>query len=149
MKIQTKFHGVLDIQAEQVWDFPKGLPGFEDEKEFALLPVEGNDMFQVLQSTTTADIAFIVASPYTLVAEYTFEVDEPTINLLEIEKERRRLRSRRPLIERTNRHVNNQLTGTSHLPYKHKKSETNDLERQYLLLAPPNRDAGRSGMRGN
>lgn len=88
MKIQTKFYGVLDIQAEQVWDFPKGLPGFEDEKEFALLPVEGNDMFQVLQSNKTADIAFIVANSYTLVAEYTFEVDEPTINLLEIEKEK-------------------------------------------------------------
>ncbi len=87
MKIQTKFHGELDIQAEQLWEFPKGIPGFEDEKEFALLPVEGNDMFQVLQSTTTADIAFIVASPYTLVADYSFEVDEPTINLLGIEKE--------------------------------------------------------------
>ena len=87
MKIQTKFHGELDIQADQLWEFPKGLPGFEDEKEFALLPVEGNDMFQVLQSTTTADIAFIVASPYTLVEDYSFEVDEPTIDLLGIEKE--------------------------------------------------------------
>ena len=87
MKIQTKFHGALDIQAEQLWEFPKGIPGFEDEKEFALLPIEGNNMFQVLQSTTTADIAFIVASPYTLVADYSFEVDEPTIDLLGIEKE--------------------------------------------------------------
>ena len=87
MKIQTKFHGELDIRAEQIWEFPKGIPGFHDEKEFALLPVEGNDMFQVLQSTTTADIAFIVASPYTLVSDYSFEVDEPTIDLLGIEKE--------------------------------------------------------------
>ena len=44
-------------------------------------------MFQVLQSTTTADIAFIVANPYTLVEDYSFEVDEPTIDLLDIEKE--------------------------------------------------------------
>ena len=87
MKIQTKFHGATDIRAEQLWEFPKGLPGFDDEKEFALLPVEGNDMFQVLQSTTTADVAFIVASPYTVVTDYSFEVDEPTINLLGIKKE--------------------------------------------------------------
>ena len=44
-------------------------------------------MFQVLQSTTTANIAFIVANPYTFVEEYSFEVDEPTIDLLDIEKE--------------------------------------------------------------
>ena len=87
MKIQTKFHGELDIQAEQQWELPERHPGFEDEKKFALLPVEGNDMFQVLQSTTTADIAFIVANPYTLVEDYSFEVDEPTIELLGIEKE--------------------------------------------------------------
>lgn len=87
MKIQTKFHGKLEIQPDQTWSFPKGMPGFEDEKEFVLLPVEGNNLFQVLQSTTTHDIAFIVASPYTLIEEYSFVVDEPTINLLDIEKE--------------------------------------------------------------
>ena len=84
MKIQTKFHGELKIEIEQTWNFPKGLPGFEDEKELALLPIEGNGIFQVLQSTKTSDIAFIVGNPYTLVKNYSFKVDEPTIDLLEI-----------------------------------------------------------------
>lgn len=87
MRIQTKFHGKLEIQPNQTWSFPKGIPGFEDENQFALLPIEGNDMFQVLQSTTTFDIAFIVANPYTLVDDYSFDVDEPTVTLLNIEKE--------------------------------------------------------------
>ena len=87
MNIQTKFHGELNIQPEQAWDFPKGIPGFEEEREFALLSVGGNGIFQVLQSTTTTDVAFIVANPYTLVEDYSFDVDEPTINLLNIEQE--------------------------------------------------------------
>jgi len=87
MHIQTKFHGELKIQTDQTWNFPKGIPGFEDEKELALLPIEGNDTFQVLQSTRTPDIAFIVANPYTLVKDYTFNIDEPTIDLLEIKKQ--------------------------------------------------------------
>ncbi|MCG7344355.1 flagellar assembly protein FliW [Sporosarcina sp. ACRSL] len=86
MIIQTKFHGEVNIQSEQLWNFPKGMPGFEDENEFILLPIEGNDMFQVLQSSRTPSVAFIVTNPYTLVDDYSFDIDEPTIELLNIEK---------------------------------------------------------------
>lgn len=87
MKIQTKFHGPLEIQPDETWSFPKGIPGFEDEKKFALLPIEGNGIFQVLQSTSTPSTAFIVANPYTVVTDYSFNVDEPTIDLLDIKKD--------------------------------------------------------------
>jgi len=87
MQIQTRFHGELTIQPDQIWNFPKGIPGFEEENEFTLLPIEGNDAFQVLQSIQTPTTAFIVANPYTLVDDYSFDVDEPTINLLSIESE--------------------------------------------------------------
>lgn len=85
MQIETKFHGQLTIKKEQTWTFPKGLPGFEDEKVFVLLPIEGNEVFQVLQSTKTAMIAFIVTNPFTLMNNYTFKIDEPTIDLLKIQ----------------------------------------------------------------
>ncbi|MCM3711668.1 flagellar assembly protein FliW [Sporosarcina luteola] len=86
MQIQTKFHGEISIQQDQLWNFPKGIPGFESEKEFALLTIEGNQMFQVLQSKTTKTVAFIVTNPYALVEDYSFDIDEPTIELLNIEK---------------------------------------------------------------
>lgn len=86
MNIQTKFHGQIDIQPEQLWKFPKGIPGFEEEKEFVLLPIEGSDTFQVLQSSDTPSVAFIVTNPYTLVDAYSFDIDDPTIELLKIEK---------------------------------------------------------------
>ena len=36
---------------------------------------------------TKPEIAFIVANPYTLVEDYSFNIDEPTINLLEIQNQ--------------------------------------------------------------
>ncbi|MDW0112598.1 flagellar assembly protein FliW [Sporosarcina saromensis] len=86
MQIETKFHGTIQIQKDQLWNFPKGLPGFENEKTFSLLPIEGNNTFQVLQSVNTPAVAFIVTNPYTLVEDYSFDIDEPTIELLNIEK---------------------------------------------------------------
>lgn len=88
MQLETKFHGLITIDPEQIWTFPKGLPGFETEESFVLLPIEGNDFFQVLQSTKTASIGFIVTNPYTIVKDYTFKIDEPTIELLGIEEEK-------------------------------------------------------------
>lgn len=88
MQILTKFHGEQTIEADQVWSFPKGLPGFEEEKSFVLLAIEGNEVFQVLQSTKTEKVAFIVTNPYSMIKEYTFKVDTPTIDLLEIQEER-------------------------------------------------------------
>lgn len=87
MNIQTKFHGDFDIDSIAQWIFPKGLPGLEDEKQFVLLPIEGNDSFQVLQSVTSANIALIVSNPYTIVNDYSFEIDEPTLELLEIKSQ--------------------------------------------------------------
>ncbi|EGQ26948.1 flagellar assembly factor FliW [Sporosarcina newyorkensis 2681] len=86
MQIQTKFHGNIEINKTEIWHFPKGLPGFDEETEFALLPIENNTAFQVLQSTKNANTAFIIANPYTIIDNYSFKIDEPTIDLLKITK---------------------------------------------------------------
>ncbi|MDW0110811.1 flagellar assembly protein FliW [Sporosarcina aquimarina] len=84
MTIQTKFHGEIPTEELTNWTFPNGLPGLEDEKQFVILPIEGNDIFQVLQSVNNSNVALIVSNPYTLINDYSFEIDEPTIDLLEI-----------------------------------------------------------------
>ncbi|WP_432354587.1 flagellar assembly protein FliW [Sporosarcina sp. A2] len=87
MSIQTKFHGELDIEALKQWTFPNGLPGLEDEKQFVLLPIDGNDSIQVMQSVNNSTIALIVSNPYTILSDYSFEIDEPTLNLLKIKSQ--------------------------------------------------------------
>lgn len=85
-EIQTKFHDKVEIAAEEIWHFAKGLPGFEDEQYFTLLPIGEDAEFQVLQSTATAEVAFIVANPYKLVTDYDFKLDDAAVEQLEIEK---------------------------------------------------------------
>lgn len=87
MKINTKFHGQIDIEQNQRWTFPQGVPGLEDEKEWVILPIDGEDVFQVLQSTMTPEIAFIVMNPYILAPTYELVLDAPTIELLEIDQQ--------------------------------------------------------------
>jgi|SRR5690606_6075132 len=88
MNIQTKYLGEVEISTQQIIQFSFGLPGFLDEKEFVLLEIPGNPVFQFLQSVQSKDIAFVVANPYHFYKDYRFELDEPTIDALQIESEK-------------------------------------------------------------
>ncbi len=79
--------GEVEINEADVLSFEHGLPGFEDEKKFALLKIEGNEVFQVLQSIQTEALAFIVTNPYSLKENYSFDLEEATVNTLEIKEE--------------------------------------------------------------
>lgn len=83
-EIETKFHDKVEVDLAKAWHFPQGLPGFEEEEEFVLLPIGDNLEFQLLQSTTAAGTAFVVANPYKLVEGYDFTLDASTIDLLEV-----------------------------------------------------------------
>ncbi|WP_413088207.1 flagellar assembly protein FliW [Terribacillus sp. 179-K 1B1 HS] len=86
MKIETKYFGKMTINEEKIIRFEKGLPGFYDEKTFVLIDFPDNPVFQILQSTTTAVVAFVVASPYRFQMDYTFDLSEQTKEDLGITK---------------------------------------------------------------
>jgi len=78
MNIETKYFGSMLVDENKVIHFVKGLPGFQDEKKFVLIDFPDNPLFQILQSTVTAYVAFVVASPYHFREEYTFDLGEQT-----------------------------------------------------------------------
>jgi len=45
-------------------NFPKGIPGFEKLRRFILLPVEGTEQMQWLQSLEDHAIALLVIDPF-------------------------------------------------------------------------------------
>lgn len=79
--------GEITINPSEILHFAHGIPGFEEEDKFILLPLEGNNIFQILQSTKTEQIAFIITSPYAVVSDYTFDIDEATVKALDIKNE--------------------------------------------------------------
>ncbi|UKS64801.1 flagellar assembly protein FliW [Rossellomorea marisflavi] len=82
MNIQTAYHGNITVNDEELFSFPHGVPGFHDEKQFALLPLEDNEWFQILQSTVTPDLAFITTNPFLFFPEYDFELDDASLDQL-------------------------------------------------------------------
>ncbi|MCS0790820.1 flagellar assembly protein FliW [Cytobacillus firmus] len=87
MNTQTKFHGEQKINKDDIIYFPSGIPGFLDEKEFYILPLEGTDLF-VLQSVKTTEVAFIVIDPFDLFPQYEFDLPEEAIEKLEIQSDK-------------------------------------------------------------
>ncbi|SHM96710.1 flagellar assembly protein FliW [Gracilibacillus kekensis] len=86
MQIKTKYFGEMNIEQEQMIYFPHGLPGFQDEKEFVVLNFEENGLFNVLQSTRAMDPAFIVIDPFLFVKNFEIDINQATIDQLEINK---------------------------------------------------------------
>lgn len=87
MKIQTKFLGEIELTDDEVIDFPKGLPGFETEKKFALLPLEEDSPFRILQSINEEQIGFVLGYPFVFDKDYSFDISEEDKDFLSVKKE--------------------------------------------------------------
>lgn len=87
MKIDTKFLGELEIQKEEIISFPNGLPGFRDEKEFILFPLDAELPLMILQSVNDAEIGFILAYPFAFKTDYAFDISEEDKEELDIHEE--------------------------------------------------------------
>lgn len=87
MKIQSTILGEVEVSESEVLTFDNGVPGFENEKNFILLSIEGNEVYQILQSITSKDVGFVTANPYLFISDYTFDLDESTVEALKIESE--------------------------------------------------------------
>jgi len=85
MEIQTKYLGNVQIDQSNIIKFLNGIPGFRDEKQFVILELPGNPVFQILQSVATKEIAFILTNPYHFYQDYTFEIDESILESLLIQ----------------------------------------------------------------
>ncbi|MFG3443617.1 flagellar assembly protein FliW [Bacillus velezensis] len=85
MIIKTKYHGEIRIDEGQIISFENGLPGFNEETQFVVLPFSEDSPFLALQSVKQEHIAFIVASPFIFFKGYEFDIDQATLELLHIE----------------------------------------------------------------
>lgn len=87
MKLDTKYHGSVEYKNEDIIHFKKGIPGFNDLKEFIYFPIKDNEVFSVLHSIEDREVGFIVTSPFSVIKEYEIKLDDDIIEKLKIEKE--------------------------------------------------------------
>lgn len=71
MRLKTKYFGEIECPEEDKLHFPDGLFGFEEEREFFLLPFEGSEgSLLCFQSAASPGLAFVAVNPFSLKPDY-------------------------------------------------------------------------------
>ncbi len=84
MKVQTSRFGEIEVDEGDIIRLPEGLIGFPELVQYVLLDHDTDSPFKWLQSVDDGSMAFVVISPLTFRPDYTVEVTEDEINVLEL-----------------------------------------------------------------
>ena len=84
MEIETTRFGRLEVNAERIISFPKGLLGFPEHTRFALIQTGEENYFFWLQSVDEPALAFVVTDPTIFFKDYTFALKEETQQEIEL-----------------------------------------------------------------
>ncbi|GFZ30987.1 flagellar assembly factor FliW [Clostridium zeae] len=84
MKLETKYHGILNYEEEDIITFAKGLPGLQDLKKFILVDFEENPIFKILHSVEDEEVGLVTVSPFDFINEYEFELKDSIVERLAI-----------------------------------------------------------------
>jgi flagellar assembly factor FliW len=74
MIIETSRFGPLEVDERRLIRFPKGILGFPDQQEYALIQTAENSVFYWLQAVQRPDLAFVVCDPRIFVPDYVVPV---------------------------------------------------------------------------
>ena len=87
MRLRTKYFGEIECREEDKLHFPEGLFGFEEEKEFFLLPFEGGEgSLLCFQSAATPGLAFVALNPFSLKPDYAPVLTDRELEALGVER---------------------------------------------------------------
>ncbi len=84
MEIQTSRFGRMTVDDERVMTFARGLLGFPNHNQFALIQTGEENYFFWLQSTTDPNLAFVVTDPTIFFKDYEVPVREETSTELQL-----------------------------------------------------------------
>ena len=87
MKIETTRFGTLDVKEDQVFQFPMGLLGFADRKEFLVIDHSDESPFKWLQSVEEPGLAFIITDPLFFRRDYHISVRRNELAVIAPDKE--------------------------------------------------------------
>ncbi len=70
MVIETSRFGGIEVDDERFLNFPKGLVGFPNDREYALIQTGENSAFYWMQAVHRPELAFVVCDPRLFIADY-------------------------------------------------------------------------------
>ncbi|MBQ3443591.1 MAG: flagellar assembly protein FliW [Selenomonadaceae bacterium] len=87
LKVYTSRFGEIEVDEAKIVHFKDGIPAFEDEHEFVILPYEEESPYYFMQSLKSPDLAFLLTIPFLFFNDYSFEIDDETIKELDIKNQ--------------------------------------------------------------
>ncbi len=84
LKVSTSRFGEIEVDEEKIVHFKNGIPAFEDEHEFIVLPYDEESPYYFMQSVKSPDLAFLLTIPFLFFPDYSFEIDDATIQELDV-----------------------------------------------------------------
>lgn len=84
--VNTQRFGEIEVDEKTIVSFPEGIPAFEEEHEFVVLPYEEESPYMFLQSTASPELAFLMTDPFVFFPDYSFELDDENMAKLSVEK---------------------------------------------------------------
>ncbi|NDV25145.1 flagellar assembly protein FliW [Desulfovibrio sp. JC010] len=85
--IRTRI-GEREITEEGIIYFSRGLIGFDDKREFALIQLSDASPFLLLQSVEDPGLGLLVADPYSFMDDYEVRLSEAEKRILRVENVR-------------------------------------------------------------
>lgn len=82
--IQSESYGTIEVTESQIYHFPRGIVGFGEYHDYALVQIEGAPFF--ILHAVDHELSFILLQAHHAVEDYGFEIDQATIDLLGINK---------------------------------------------------------------
>ncbi|MBM7866668.1 flagellar assembly protein FliW [Heliobacterium gestii] len=74
MQVHSSRFGTVEYHPEDIIRFEEGLPGFEREKRFILIPYEDKGLFFFLRSLDNPDLEFLTGDPFAFFPDYEFKL---------------------------------------------------------------------------
>jgi flagellar assembly factor FliW len=86
--VDTKYFGVLSYREEAVYEFPHGLPAFEEEHGFVLIEIPENAPLVFLQSLRQRELCFLACPILVADRDYRLAVCREDLEALQLDRGR-------------------------------------------------------------
>ncbi|MFQ5502780.1 MAG: flagellar assembly protein FliW [Phycisphaerae bacterium] len=80
MMIETSRFGGIEVDDQRFLNFSKGLVGFPDDREFALIQTGPDSAFYWMQAVHRPELAFVVCDPRLFVQDYRISIKSDDLN---------------------------------------------------------------------
>ncbi len=82
MIIENKILGTIEIDEQAIVEFPTGIPAFEEDKEFVIIPLDKQGPFFYLLAVNNPELCLVTVDPFVFFPDYSVEVSDEELKKL-------------------------------------------------------------------